>query len=111
VTYKDLKSIEIRGDGEIRCDSALSAEKFKLKAYGENEIRLASLTSGKFKASLYGQNELRIISGSTGQQTYRLFGENRIETRGFKSGTLLPGSMVMEGSAYMRQMKFIYAPR
>ena len=85
VTYENLKSIEIRGDGEIRCDSALSAEKFKLKAYGENEIRLASLTSAKFKASLYGQNKLRMISGSTGQQTYRLFGENRIDTRGFKS--------------------------
>ncbi len=85
VTYKDLKSIEIRGDGEIRCDSALSAEKFKLKAYGANEIRLASLTSRKFKASLYGANELRIISGSTNRQIYRVFGENRVDTRGFKS--------------------------
>lgn len=85
VTYKELKSIEIRGEEELRCDSEISANKFKLKAYGESEIRLASLQARKFKVSLYGENNLRIQSGETTRQVYRLFGENKIDTHGMKS--------------------------
>ncbi len=85
VTYRALKSIEIRGDGELRCDSALVAETLKLRAYGENEISLASVHATKFKASLYGENELKIRSGETERQVYRLFGENKVLTLGLKS--------------------------
>ena len=85
VTYRALKSIEIRGDGELRCDSALVAETFKLRAYGDNEISLASIRATKFKASLYGENELKIRSGETERQVYRLFGENKVLTPGLKS--------------------------
>jgi Putative auto-transporter adhesin, head GIN domain len=85
VTYKELKSIQMRGEQELRCDTELKADKFKLKAYGETEIRLASLTANKFKASLYGENDLKIKSGTTSRQLYRLFGENKIDTRGLKS--------------------------
>jgi len=85
VTYTDLKSIEIRGEGEIRCDSMITAQKFKVKAYGENEIHLASVITTKFKATLFGQNDFKILAGSTDHQTYRLFGENKVDTRGFKS--------------------------
>ncbi|NOT73903.1 MAG: hypothetical protein HOP08_03170 [Cyclobacteriaceae bacterium] len=85
VTYKELKSIEVRGEQELRCDDELTSDKFKLKAYGETEIRLASLVTKKFKASLYGENDLKIKSGTTDRQVYRLFGENKIDTRGLKS--------------------------
>ncbi len=85
VTYKELKAVEIRGEVELRCDTELAADKFKLRAYGETEIRLASLTSKKLKVSLYGENDLKIKSGTTDRQVYRLFGENKIDTRGLKS--------------------------
>ncbi len=85
VTYKSLKSLEIRGEEELRCDDEISGDKFKLKVYGETEVRLATLHCKKFKASLYGENDLRIRSGETNRQVYRLFGENKIDTRGLKS--------------------------
>ncbi|MBY0433177.1 MAG: DUF2807 domain-containing protein [Cyclobacteriaceae bacterium] len=85
VTYVDLKEVEIRGAEELRCDNEIKTKKFKLRAYGESEIRLAKLTTGKFKASLYGVNNLKIKEGTTDQQVYRLFGENKIDTRGLKS--------------------------
>ena len=85
VTYKSLKSLEIRGEQELRCDGDISTDKFKLRAYGESEIRLASLHAKKFKTSLYGENNLKISSGETNRQVYRLFGGNKIDTRGMKS--------------------------
>jgi hypothetical protein len=87
VTFKELKQVEIRGEGELRCDSEIKTEKFKLRAYGENEITLASLHTTKFKASLYGENELKIRDGETSRQVYRLFGENKVLTVGMKSNT------------------------
>ena len=87
VTYKELKAVEIRGDQELRCDDEIRTNKFKLKAYGETEIRLASLNTKKFKVSLYGNNDVRIKSGSADDQVYRLFGDNKINTIGLKSAT------------------------
>ena len=87
VTYHALKAVEIRGDQEFRCDDEIKTNKFKLKAYGEAEIRLAALDTRKFKVSLYGNNDVRIRSGVADDQVYRLFGENKINTIGLKSAT------------------------
>jgi hypothetical protein len=85
VTYKELKHLEVRGQQEVVCRNPLSAKKFKLKAYGENEIELASLRTGYFKTSLYGENTLTISGGKADYQKYRLYGENKIDTRELKS--------------------------
>jgi hypothetical protein len=85
VTYKELESLEIRGNQELTCNDAIESEEFRLKAYGENEITLASLKTEFFKASLYGANELKIKKGKVVEQKYRLYGENRIDTREMKS--------------------------
>lgn len=85
VTYKDLEYLEIRGNQELTCLSPLSAETFTLKAYGENEITLASVNAEYFRTSLYGENRLTIKAGKAKYQKYRLFGENKIDTRALKS--------------------------
>lgn len=85
VTYKELKAVEIRGEEEFRCDTEIITDKFKLRAYGKSEIRLASLRARKFKASLYGENNLKIESGETVHDVYRVFGENKVDARGLKS--------------------------
>jgi hypothetical protein len=87
VTYTQLRAVEIRGAGELSCDTRIVSKKFKLRAYGENEIRLAFLKTRKFKTSLYGENHVRILSGEAEQQVYRLFGENKIDTQGLESAT------------------------
>ncbi len=87
VTYKELKGVEIRGEQEFRCDDEIKTKKFKLKAYGETEIRLAALDTKKFKVSLYGKNDVRIKAGVADDQVYRLFGDNKINTIGLKSAT------------------------
>ena len=97
VTYKELHSLEIRGDQELICDDPLEAESFTLRAYGENEIRLSSLKTDFFKAKLYGQNTLQIDQGRTLEQKYLLYGENKIDTKGMRSDYIIT-SIFGEGS-------------
>lgn len=85
VTYKDLESLEIRGNQELTCNDPIETEDFRLRAYGENEITLASLRTEYFKASLYGQNQLKIKKGKVVEQKYKLYGENKIDTREMRS--------------------------
>ena len=85
VTYVDLKHLEIRGHQELTCNDALKAKKFTLKAYGENEIRLASIKTEYLKTSLYGENNLKIKGGKASYQKYKLYGENKIDSRELKS--------------------------
>lgn len=85
VTYRQLKHLEIRGAQELTCKSELKAKKFKLKAYGENEITLAGIKTEYLKTSFYGENELKIKGGTAEYQKYRLFGDNKIDTQALKS--------------------------
>lgn len=85
VTYTALEHLEIRGNQELICNGPLRARKFILKAYGENEISLASVKAEYLKTSLYGENDLKIKGGKAEFQKYRLFGENRIDSQALKS--------------------------
>jgi hypothetical protein len=87
VTYKKLKGVEMRGETELYCDGKIENDKFKLTAYGETEINLASLNTRKFKAALYGAHHVKIREGETGHQVYRLYGENKIDARDLLSNT------------------------
>jgi hypothetical protein len=87
VTYKKLRAIEMRGDKGLVCHDPITADKFKLSIYGENDVTLASLQTGKFKASVFGANTIEVKSGSVDHQVYRLFGENQINTQNLSSNT------------------------
>lgn len=97
VTYQDLETLEIRGNQELTCKDAIEAEKFTLKAYGENEIHFSSLRTGFFKARLYGQNDLQIDKGRSLEQKFILYGENKIDTKGMRSDYIIT-SIFGEGS-------------
>lgn len=85
VTYRELDMLEIRGEQELTCNDPIHSEQFTLRAYGENEVTLASLRTDFFKAKLYGENRLSIRKGRATEQRYSLYGENRIDTRALRS--------------------------
>ena len=85
VTYKSLEALEIRGDQELSCLDPIRAKRFTLKAYGENEITLASLNTEYLVTRLYGENSLKIKDGKAQFQKYSLYGQNEIDTRPLKS--------------------------
>ena len=85
VTYRDIEHLEVRGSQEITCNGPLMAERFTLKAYGENTIKLASVKADYLRTSLYGGNKLQISGGKAEFQKYKLFGENKIDAQSLKS--------------------------
>jgi len=85
VTYVELEHLEIRGNQELTCNGPILAERFTLKAYGENDIRLSSVKTEYMRTSLYGENELRIKGGKAEFQKYKLFGGNKIDTQDMRS--------------------------
>ncbi len=85
VTYRKLDKLVVRGEQEVDVQGAIENKKFKLSAYGECNITLASIQTGKFKASMFGQHTLKIKSGVVDTQKYKLFGENKIDAQGIQS--------------------------
>ena len=92
VTYRDIEHLEVRGNQEITCNSPILAERFTLKAYGENDIKLASVKVGYLRTSLYGENDLHIQGGKAEFQKYKLFGENKIDAQALKSYSAVANS-------------------
>jgi hypothetical protein len=86
VTFRELERLEVRGAQEVTCHSPInSPRKFKLKAYGENEINLVSLQTDYFKTVLYGENKLKIKGGKSDYQRYKMYGENRVDATRMRS--------------------------
>ena len=81
VTYKQLRSIEKRGEENVTCKGTLAAKKCTVRLFGEIDAELESVTARRFKAALFGENSLRIASGKAARQRYRSFGENTVDTR------------------------------
>lgn len=92
VTYRELEHLEVRGSQEITCNSPILAERFVLKAYGENNIKLASVKADYLRTSLYGENDLHIKGGKAEFQKYKLFGENKIDAQALKSYSAIANS-------------------
>ena len=54
VTFTALEMLEVRGDQNIEVRSEIRTDQFRLKAYGENDIKLAGVKAEFFKVSLFG---------------------------------------------------------
>jgi hypothetical protein len=81
VTYRQLRSIEKRGEENVTCKGPLAGNRCTVRLFGEVEAQLESVTARRFKAAMFGENTLRIASGSAERQRYRSFGENNVDTR------------------------------
>lgn len=87
VTFKTLRLVETRGEGEVLCEGKIEAKKVRLRAYGDTDIRLAYVEAKTVKARLYGDNTLRIREGEAGHLNYKIYGDNEIDSRGLHSVT------------------------
>ncbi len=81
VTYKQLRSIEKRGEENVTCKGPLAGNRCTVRLFGEIDAELESVTARRFKAAMFGENSLRIALGSAARQRYRSFGENTVDTR------------------------------
>lgn len=81
VTYKELKKLSVRGEEDVECDDVLKADKFRLKVFGEADVRFAAVQAKYMKTTLFGENNLRIKSGSLEKQKITSFGENTVDSK------------------------------
>lgn len=79
ITYRELESLEVRGQEKIHLQHTLTGKDFRLVAYGASRITIDSLYVTNFRARLYGTNNLKIAAGQVVNQKYRLYGDNHVE--------------------------------
>ncbi len=78
VTYKYLKSIQVRGEQYVKSDYPIDQNSFKMVLYGEVNVRLKEIRVNDLKLSTYGENEIFIESGRVNKQVIKCYGENEI---------------------------------
>ncbi|GAB3641519.1 GIN domain-containing protein [Spirosoma arcticum] len=88
ITYRQLKSLQLRGEEEATCRDELISDAFRLRVYGQATVTLTSLKTNVLKAKLYGENKVTIMSGQADRQQYRIYGENRLDTESLTGKTV-----------------------
>lgn len=85
ITYVEIKNIQFRGEEKLVCNDDLAGKKIKIKAFGETDIRFASVNAQNFKVALYGENDLFIEGGQSGNQVINTYGNNSVNTKNLLS--------------------------
>ncbi|MCU0451474.1 MAG: DUF2807 domain-containing protein [Bernardetiaceae bacterium] len=86
VTFKTLRHLELRGRQRVNLPQPLEAKRFKLRLFGETDVRMAGLQTDYLKVKLFGRNELAIADGRADFQKYKLYGENYVRAKGLAAG-------------------------
>lgn len=88
VTYRFLKSIQVRGEQFVKSEFPIDQNSFKIVLYGEVDVRLKEVRVNDLKLATYGENEIFIESGSASKQTIKCYGENNIDLMGISTGDI-----------------------
>lgn len=88
VTYKYLKSIQVRGEQFVKSDYVINQNSFKIVLYGEVDVQLKEVKVNDLKLLTYGENEIFIESGRIDKQVIKCYGENEINLKGVDTGDI-----------------------
>lgn len=85
VTYKNLVSVDLRGEEKFLFENNIETDKLRLKIYGESEVQMNQVNLATLQASLYGESHLEIIQGSIESQKITAYGETTVNTQNVES--------------------------
>ena len=85
ITYKHLKSLQVRGDEEIRLESPIDQKGLELTLYGESDLLVKSVNLESLKAVLYGESYLKFTEGEIAYQKYKAYGESEVNALGISN--------------------------
>lgn len=85
VTFQDINTLEVRGEQDVRIDSPINTEDFKLILYGSADVVLRDLIAENLRVISYGENDLTIENGKVHFQKYTLYGASHIDASGLTS--------------------------
>lgn len=80
ITYKKLRTLSVRGEEIVKCESPIEQEELRLTIYGESKVYFNSITTEDLTVSIYGESYLEIQGGDVGKQVYRAYGESEVNT-------------------------------
>ncbi|MFK7812636.1 MAG: head GIN domain-containing protein [Maribacter sp.] len=80
ITYKSLKTLSIRGEEIVKCESPIAQKALKLMIYGESKVYFNSITTEDLTVAIYGESYLEVQGGDVGKQVYRAYGESEVNT-------------------------------
>lgn len=87
ITYKNLSSIDLRGEQKFVFENNIKADKLRLKIYGEAEVVMNEVDIQNLQASIYGENDLKIKSGKIANQKFTSYGESEVNTLKVENAT------------------------
>ncbi|MBX2817421.1 MAG: DUF2807 domain-containing protein [Saprospiraceae bacterium] len=85
VSYVDLKKLVVKGEQDVVVEGSVFANRFRLKMYGEPDVRFHELYSEKLHTTAYGECDLEIKSGHVEKQKCVLYGESQLDTEHMKT--------------------------
>lgn len=78
ITYKNINSIDLRGEQKFVFEDKLSEDKLRMKIFGEAEVCLNEVDIQNLQLSVYGENHLKILKGKIANQKITSYGESEI---------------------------------
>ena len=78
VTYKKLRSLDLRGEETFVFESPIAACDLRMKIYGETTVLMKELTLDEMKATCYGESYLEIKGGKIDKQKFTAYGESEV---------------------------------
>jgi len=82
--FRNLETIDFRGEEKLFCRDKIHADEFTMKIYGETEVRMSSLQVDELTVKTYGENEVELLEGDVMEFKITSFGENTVKTKGMK---------------------------
>lgn len=79
ITYRDLNSLDLRGEQKFVFEDNLKARKLVMKVYGEPQIYIKSVDIQDLSVTMYGECYLEIEEGRIENQTFTAYGESQVE--------------------------------
>ena len=80
ITYKEISSLDLRGEERFVFENNVTAKKLNLKIYGESQVYLNDVDIQNLQVSIYGESYLEIKQGKIEKQKFTAYGESNVNT-------------------------------
>ena len=80
ITYKNINSLDLRGEERLEFKSTIKADKLRLNIYGESQVYMNEVAIKNLQVSIYGESYLEITKGTIDNQKFTAYGESTINT-------------------------------
>tara|TARA_R110000772_G_scaffold37392_2_gene88920 strand:+ start:182 stop:961 length:780 start_codon:yes stop_codon:yes gene_type:complete len=85
ITYKEVNSLDLRGEERFVFESFINSKKLRLSIYGESQVYFDEVDIKSLLVSIYGESYLEIKQGKIEKQKFTAYGESKVNTMNVES--------------------------